>query len=481
MSIDIFREKFEKAKVSAKPVEKINDSDSIFPIESLPTELKNICLAGYHAFKLPYEFFAVPGLVALSTAIGTKFELQINNSMKTKASLYACLIANAGSGKSPAMSIAFQPIHKYQSKQYEIYKEKYYKYIKLKEEYEIKKRDAKKDGNVLNEMPPEKPIPVDVFTTDATTEALASLLKDNPNGIVLKQDEFLRFYNSMDAYRNGKGGDRDFYLSLWNHEPIKINRKKEENIYIESPYVSIIGNMTPSGIETIAKDDNTENGFLDRFLFAYPTDLGMMSVTDKGIDEETERDYEKLIYSLFEYNDFAINTIRLDDEALSIYKQYDQQLTREAGTHEKKCSIFAKIRMYSLRFALIIHVCKNLNSDFTTYDKEVTAETMRKAIQLADYFRNQTNKIYSKLNESEADKQLKRAINILHKKLKDGKISKREFQQQIRMNGQALDEFIKFLMEKEIFIKSVEEEGKNGVKKIMLVVNPNILKQSIEV
>jgi len=71
---------------------------------------------------------------------------------------------------------------------------------------------------------PKPPIFQHVITTDATTEALASMLAGS-KGTLLFRDELAGWVKSMDQYRSGRGADRQHFLSMWSRSPIKVDRK----------------------------------------------------------------------------------------------------------------------------------------------------------------------------------------------------------------------------------------------------------------
>jgi hypothetical protein len=87
------------------------------------------------------------------------------------------------------------------------------------------------------------------LTSDPTTEALGPILAKNPRGLIVAPDELTRWVMSMDQYKGGKGGDRPFYPSVWNGEPIYIDRAKHmmEPIAVPHPHLTIAVGMVPTG------------------------------------------------------------------------------------------------------------------------------------------------------------------------------------------------------------------------------------------
>ncbi|MCM3273044.1 DUF3987 domain-containing protein [Paenibacillus elgii] len=443
-----------------------------FPIDALPPEIKDLCIGGSEAFKIPYEFFAVPAIVAAATAVGSQYKIAVNKSLSTEAVIWACLIANAGSGKSPAQSIAFKPIEVIQKDKIKEYYDALSEWDKEKQEYEIEKKLAKKNNEILERKEPRQPVMREIYTTDATTEALAVMLQNNPNGIVSVQDEFLRLYNSLDSYRNGLGGDLEFYLSGWSCKEHKVNRVSKSPLIVSRPFLNIIGAMTPSGIHQISKNNNTENGFLDRFLFSHPIDLGMMTTANDGIDQEIEKKYSNLIFALFEnQNNNTLQTLKLSKEAKEEYHRYESQMKELAGTDEKKLSIYSKLKLYTLRISLVLHVCKNVRELWP--ETEVNLETMKRAIEITEYFRDQTKRIYYQIEKPELDKDLERAIKILKKRASNGEISRRTIQLYSKKKKDDLDDFIEYMIEKN-FLKMKDAKMSGGSKRITYLVNPSI-------
>lgn len=441
---------------------------SAFPIDALPYAVKDIVKAGQEAFDVGYEFFALPALVACASAIGSKFEVAINDTLSTKPIIYGCLIAMPGSGKSPAQNIVMKPLKQMQKQALKRYYDESLSYENEIEVYETKMKQAKKDSIDFTDKKPKKPSLQEYYTTNSTIEAIAKILQRSPKGIVYINDEFLAFYNSLNSYRSGKGSDLQEWLSLWNGTELKINRKGDDiPLIISDPYVSVVGNMTPSGIREIAKDSNTENGFLDRFLFSFPTDSKPFDPAKaNGINKEVESRYSKLIQSLFEMEtNEDTKYIKLSEGAMNSYKKYFKKTNEIAGEDEKLRSIVAKLQMYSLRFALIIHLSEKQNPNVdSTFQETIQQESMEKAILLCEYFRLQADKIYDKLAKSENDELLEKVVKVIkNKATKDGGqyvISKRDLQRGIKLKAEQMNGLIADLQEKEIL--KVKEEGKRG-------------------
>ena len=123
-------------------------------------------------------------------------------------------------------------------------------------------------------MPPEeqrktpRPKLKQIVTTDTTIEALKDVLTIHPNGVGFTADEASGWVRSMCQYKQGRGDDRQHYMSIHSGVQIVCNRKGADPIIINDPFVSIMGGIQPDVLGDVI-DDAREDGFSARLLFAY--------------------------------------------------------------------------------------------------------------------------------------------------------------------------------------------------------------------
>jgi Protein of unknown function (DUF3987) len=80
---------------------------------------------------------------------------------------------------------------------------------------------------------PEEPKVRRYRTEDTTTEKLADLLNENPNGLLVFRDELVGFLRSLDKY--GREGDRQFYLEAWNgDQSFSVDRIGRGSLRVEA-------------------------------------------------------------------------------------------------------------------------------------------------------------------------------------------------------------------------------------------------------
>jgi hypothetical protein len=122
------------------------------------------------------------------------------------------------------------------------------------------------------------------YTTDATMEAIAPMFATSP-GVALIRDELSGWVKSFDAYRGGKGGDRQKWLGLWAGDPQKIDRKGADLILLDDPAVSVCGGIQPDVLTDLADEAGRRDGFIERILWAYPV-TREMRWTDAAVAPE---------------------------------------------------------------------------------------------------------------------------------------------------------------------------------------------------
>jgi hypothetical protein len=105
---------------------------------------------------------------------------------------------------------------------------------------------------------------------------------------------------SMDQYKGGRGGDRQFYLSTWKGEPVYIDRAKNmgEPIVVPHPYLTVVGGLTPDMLTALSERKGRDDGFLARDLFCFP-DRKIRRYSGEGISDDVAREWDRVCQSLW--------------------------------------------------------------------------------------------------------------------------------------------------------------------------------------
>ncbi len=254
----------------------------------------------------------------------------------------------------------------------------------------------------------EEPALQRLVSTDPTTEALGPILAKNPRGLIVAPDEMTRWVMSMDQYKNGKGGDRPFYLSTWNGEPIFIDRAKHmrEPIVVPHPFLTVMGGMTPDMLSTLPEGQGRDDGFIARLLFAYP-DRVTRRYAEDGVPDDVAAEWSgwqrRSGRSTMREVDGkpAPRVVRMDHEAAVEWRAWCQAHYAEQEADEFRDSLegpWGKLEAYAGRLALILHLM-TLMSDPTRPSSddlpELPKRTIEAAFRLVAYFKAHALRVYA--------------------------------------------------------------------------------------
>src|SRR5262249_47372680 len=133
--------------------------------------------------------------------------LEVKQGWHESARCYVGVVEEPGSKKSPAYKIATDPLRHEQERLARQYDNAVELWKMKVAQYEVEKArwdKALKSGTAQAEDKPElpeEPIMEQIFTTDATMEALLALLARRPRGLIFLQDELTGWVRAMNQYR----------------------------------------------------------------------------------------------------------------------------------------------------------------------------------------------------------------------------------------------------------------------------------------
>ena len=200
---------------SDAPILSPSDRVEPFPIQVLPTPLARLVTEGAAALPCPPDFLGVLMLPLLGAAIGTSRVLEVKPGWREGPRLYAAVVAEPGSKKSPALDLVATPYQRRQRTLHATYLHARARYQEALPSYERDLADwqHRRAAGDERSRAPREPVLPQVYTTDTTLEALAALLEQHPRGLVCLQDELTGWALAMDQYKGGKGADRHGCLS----------------------------------------------------------------------------------------------------------------------------------------------------------------------------------------------------------------------------------------------------------------------------
>lgn len=322
-------------------------NESAFPMHALPPILRDFAEAGSRSLPTPPEMIAIPCLVVAGAAIGNSCVIELKENWRESASIYAAIISPSGTMKSPALSYALQSLQ------------------------ELEEQTQRR-----------------TWTSNVTVESFIRLLAENPRGLLVACDELTAWVRSMNQYKQGKGSDRQFYLSSWNGAPFAYDRVTEStHIRIPRPFVSVVGCIPPEMVGVLNDEKGSEDGFTARILPCWPK-MTPVRWNERVITPETRDAYLKLIKELYgiPYDPENLRVLKLSSETRTVWVQWHDTHCAEMeqpGLHPFLRGAYAKLKGYCARLSLI-HA---LATDPTAV--EISPQSMEAGIQLTEYFRSQ--------------------------------------------------------------------------------------------
>jgi hypothetical protein len=204
---------------------------------------------------LPHEAYisALLPTAASQLRTGTLLELNPATGFIVSPVMWVGIVGESGSKKSPILRAINHPLDNLQSESELEYQAKLEQH-----ETELEDWSGKEKGH--RGAKPKPPCPREHYLADFTMESLGATISNQPDrGLPIYIDELARFFHSMDAYRSGKGGDRQNWLSLYDGGPLKNNRKTTGRVYAPRTNINIVGGIQPSIIEKIMMSDESSD------------------------------------------------------------------------------------------------------------------------------------------------------------------------------------------------------------------------------
>jgi hypothetical protein len=296
-------------------------------------------------------------LTNAAAAIGNTRRIQLKEDYRASAAIYAGIVGDPGLTKTPVLSHVSAPLDRRQADLLQQYKRDWARHQRQKE---TKAREAKKAGKAekgdkprfsfksttidLSDMDDgedsQRPTLQRIVSSDTTVEALCVILSENHRGLLLKRDELVAWVRGMDMYRKGKGTDRQFYMSAYSSAPFVLDRKSNTDqlpIIVPSPYLCVIGCLTPDMLPEFADEQGREDGFVDRVLWFYPDATGAADWTEAGVSQEARAAWEGCLQSLWLLEDledrrqFIPKPILLQDQAKRAWIEFYNEITQETA------------------------------------------------------------------------------------------------------------------------------------------------------
>lgn len=358
-----------------------------FPIHAFPPEVSRIIMNLNECLNFPVDYSACSMLASISIAVGNSVQVEVKRGWTETAIMYLALVGRAGVNKSHPLSFALKPIIDQDKRAYLKYKQQ----IK-----EYKSQFQKADKEIS-----EKPNCNKTIVSDITVEAVAKTHELNQRGLIVNIDELLAWIKGFNRYNNGSS-DQEFWLSNWSGKPIIVDRKTSESIRIERSFISVCGTIQTSILDQMAKNNRSDNGFIDRVLFTMPGGLKKEVWSKKELPKGHEKRWSSIIDKLLSIDldidleqGICPKTVFFDKRAkekLDEWQEHNSNMCNNAGD-EKLSGIYSKFEVHCVRMCLIIHMLKYSISSNNQIGY-IEESSVKSAIEIIEYFRSMSEKVF---------------------------------------------------------------------------------------
>ena len=353
------------------------------PLETYGKLAKSLINEFSQAYKVNPDVIGAIVLLIVGGGANRKTTVRAWNYVNSPC-FWLAIVERSGSNKSEPMSRLLKPLA-------DINKE-------LVREYKKAYADFAASGS--KGTPPARK---KIIISDSTPEIRYQFMATN--GVVNVRDELNGLFKDIGRYTNS--GELESLMSSWSMQDFSIDRVNAASFEVENPFLSIIGGIQPKVMaEAFGAKGFAESGFIPRWLFVVPTDTRVPdSVSEKLIDRDLENEWYSLIMSLWrmERREFRLSTEA--EQAYQGYMRRTADIMNVPDCEDVIRAMYAKLRIYCLRFALVIHLLKY---GAKAVD-EVDRKTMDSAIRTCDVFAYWNRQALSLISGSEAKKSLSNA------------------------------------------------------------------------
>ena len=389
-----------------------------FPVDALPEPIRSFVESAANAIGCDPSYIALPMLSGLASAIGNTNRIALKNSWSEPAIIWTAIVGESGTAKSPALELPLRSIRKRQSLAMTKHAEALKDFEVEFAEYEkLLKESQKASSTIPAPVKPEPPTCDRCWTDDATTEALAVLLKQNPRGLLMVRDELSGWFN-FDRYAKGNGGDVAKWLEMFGGRSIVVDRKGSGTIYVPHASVSIAGGIQPETLRRALGQEHRDNGLAARLLFAMPP-RKPKKWSEADMDPKCEAAVVEIFDQLFslamtidadENQEPALINLSPDGKLVWV-KFYDEHACEQINLSGDEAAAWSKLEGYAARFALVIHLVRYCSKDSALLDfYQVDESSIGAGIRLSRWFGEESKRVYGILSESDDDQKQRSLI-----------------------------------------------------------------------
>jgi hypothetical protein len=415
----------------------------------LPKTLADFVLDEADRMPCPPDYIAAALLVALGSVIGTRCALKPKrrDDWIVTPNLYGGVVGDPSAKKTPAVNTVMRFLDRLGAMEADkladrekVYEAELAAYEALQGAVKASmKKAASGKGDSLkmdaavqdlqNLAPPEKPQARRFKSNDATVEKIGDMLTRNSIGLLVFRDELIGLLSSWD--KDGKEGDRAFYLEGWNGTgSFNIDRIGRGELFVPNVCLSVFGGIQPDLLERYLSgiaNSLDNDGRIQRFqVLVYPNPVGWEWRDRYPVQgaRESVRDlfdrlasFDPLQDGATPANDFVkLPHLCFDDAAQEIFIEWSHELHRVIMPSEQNPLMHQHLGKFEKLFcatSLILHLA---NGEIGP----VKADSAIRAAAWCEYLAGHARRVYGMVEAGKINVAKMLARRIADGKLEDG-------------------------------------------------------------
>jgi len=352
-----------------------------FPCEALPEVGRRFVEESAAALGCDASFVGLPLLALTGAAIGGRRLLEIKRGWRVPPILWAALIGRSGSNKTPAMNSIMSLLAPKMRQWREDYSDAMARHEEggLQYDKRLKEWQKRRESNDVPTPRPAPPCQRRLIVSDATIEALAGILSENPRGLILVRDELDAWIQSFERYSGSS--DAPFWLSAYSGASYSVDRRgRGAPTFLDQPLVGVVGGIQPKIWRSRMSGENQDSGLLARFIVSCPPTT-IRKWRTEVVQASTQ---DAMAARLNEIVDISESPLVLSFEAAEMFAAWvDSNGAAIAEASDAEASCLTKIEELPARFANILHALEGAQGS------SVAGHIMESAIRLAMWARHE--------------------------------------------------------------------------------------------
>jgi hypothetical protein len=386
-----------------------------FPIDALPDPLCDYVKETAARIQASRAAVALPVLPLIGAAVGNTVRLIVSPGWQEPSIIWCFLLAESGDRKTPIFSYVTEHIEGREAQARLEFENDKAVYLVEKRNYDRLIRQWK-EGRLQEQ--PEEPVPPverDFFVQDITIQALANVLKRNPRGICVVNDEGSEWFGSFNKYSNSRQGDEGRWLRMFDGSSIKVSRAGEDAIYVSTTHVCLSMAIQPGVFARSLGSAHYENGLAYRPLLAMPVDIPgrwRSSLPDAWISAAMDAALEKLYSVPYRTNDRGQpepHEIPVSRNAEEAWKVMYESIEGRIAPGIKK-AVWRTQVTYLARLALLIEMVGWAGTRQQRLPAEISAESLERAGELVEWFGEEALRVHRALCATDDEKRVHKLI-----------------------------------------------------------------------